>query len=241
MTTGAETVWDKVWSERRYVSDYERAFLKALGRLAPEASLVLEAGCGRGGVLRRMIESGRWKTGVGLDVSEEGLALAAKGRPDTLQLVQGDLFRLPFAAGTFDLVYNSGVIEHFDDERLEQALRAMADVTRPGGTLLAVVPNAACLWYRWGKAWLIKRGRWRFGFERHLGARMMRRFAARIGLENVRTRAVLLFPPACDGYCRVYPRWIRRVLDVFEALLAPLTRRLGYALIVMGTKPETAP
>jgi SAM-dependent methyltransferase len=155
--------------------------------------------------------------------------------------VQGDLFRLPFAPGCFDLVYNSGVIEHFDDERLEQALRSMAAATRPGGTLLAVVPNAACLWYRWGKAWLMKRGRWRYGFERNLSARAMRRLAARIGLEDVRTRAVLLFPPACDGYRHIYPRWIRRVLDVFEALLAPLTRRLGYALIVTGTKPETPP
>ena len=69
----------------------------------------------------------------------------------------------------------------------------------------------------------------------------MRRFAARIGLGNVRTRAVLLFPPACDGYRHVYPRWMRRVLDVFEVLLAPLTRRLGYALIMTGTKSETAP
>jgi SAM-dependent methyltransferase len=241
MTPGADTVWDKVWAERRYVSDYERAFLRTLRRAAPAASLVLEAGCGRAGVLRRMLESGRWTVGVGLDLSEEGLALAANGRPDALYLVQGDLFRLPFAPGTFDLVYNSGVIEHFDDERLEQALRAMAAVTRSGGTLLAVVPNAACLWYRWGKAWLIRRGRWRYGFERHLGARTMRRLAARIGLENVRTRAVLLFPPACDGYRRIYPRWMRRVLDVFEVLLTPLTRRLGYALIMTGTKPETAP
>lgn len=199
---------------------------------------MLEAGCGRAGVLKRMIESGRWSAAVGLDLSEEGLGLASKGRPPTLHLVQGDLFRLPFPPNAFDLVYNSGVIEHFDDERLEESLRGMATVTRPGGRMLTVVPNAACLWYRVGKAWLIRRGRWRFGFERHLSARAMRRFARRIGLENVRTRAVLLFPPACDGYRILYPRWIRRVLDVFEVILAPLTRRLGYALIVSGTKRE---
>ncbi|MBN1918674.1 MAG: class I SAM-dependent methyltransferase [Verrucomicrobia bacterium] len=239
MSRDDERLWDAVWAERRFVSDYERAFLRELRRQAPEAALVLEAGCGCAGILKRMLNGGRWRAAVGLDLSEEGLALAAKERPDTLHLVQGDLFRLPFDAGTFDLVYNSGVIEHFDDEKLEEALRAMARVTRPGGRVLAVVPNAACLWYRWAKAWLIRRGRWRFGFERHLSARAMRRFARRIGLEHVRTRAVLLFPPACDGYRMLYPRWIRRVFDVFETVLAPLARVLGYALIVTGTKGET--
>ena len=33
---------------------------------------------------------------------------------------------------------------------------------------------------------------------------------------------------------------LRRVLDVFEIILAPLARRLGYALIVTGTKGEAA-
>jgi len=241
MRAAGKKLWDTVWAERRYVSDYERAFLGELRRRAPRARLALEAGCGRAGVLKRMLESGRWSAAVGLDLSEEGLALASQDRPPALHLVQGDLFRLPFAPGTFDLVYNSGVIEHFDDERLEQALRAMVAVARPGGTVLAAVPNAACLWYRAGKAWLIRRGRWRFGFERHVNSSAMRRLAGRAGLEDVRARAVLLFPPACDGYRVLYPRWIRRVLDVLEVLLAPLTRRLGYALIVTGTKREENP
>jgi SAM-dependent methyltransferase len=241
MSVAGNSVWDAVWAERRYVSDYERAFLKALPRLVPAARLVLEAGCGRAGVLARMVASGRWSRAVGLDLSGEGLALASRDRPPTLDLVQADLFRLPFAHGTFDLVYNSGVIEHFDDERLEAALRSMTAAARPGRQVLAVVPNAACLWYRWAKTWLIKRGRWRFGHERHMSAAAMRRVARRVGLERVRTRALLLFPPACDGYRLLYPRWIRRVLDVFEVMLAPLARRLGYALIVTGTKPENQP
>jgi len=237
--TGAETgLWETVWGERRYVSDYERAFAKKLRRWAPAARLVLEAGCGRAEVLKRVLKTGRWSAAVGLDLSEAGLRLAAHDAPQNLQLVQGDLFHLPFPPNIFDLVYNSGVIEHFDDERLEEALRRMATVTRPGGTVLAVVPNAACLWYRAAKAWLVRRGRWRFGFERHLSARALRRFGRRVGLENVRTWAVLLFPPACDGYRILYPRWIRRVLDVLEVLLAPLARRLGYALVMTGTKQE---
>jgi SAM-dependent methyltransferase len=240
MTGDDHQLWDAVWAERRAVSDYERAFLGELRRRAPAARLVLEAGCGRAGVLRRMLEAGRWTAAVGLDLSEQALTLAAPRRPSSLHLVQGDLFRLPFAPERFDLVYNSGVLEHFDDERLEAALRAMATAARPGGTVLAVVPNAACLWYRLGKAWLMRRGRWRFGFERHLSARAVRRFARRAGLEGVRTRAALLLPPACDGYRVLYPRWIRRVFDVLEVLLTPLTRRLGYALIVTGTKRKEA-
>jgi len=238
LTDAATSPWETVWAERRYVSDYEQAFLKKLRRHAPAARRVLEAGCGRAEVLKRMLRAGRWLAAVGLDLSPKGLELASQDRPQNLHLVQGDLFHLPFLPNTFDLVYNSGVIEHFDDERLEDALRRMVAVAAPGGTVLAVVPNAACLWYRVAKAWLMRRGRWRFGFERYLSARAMRRLGKRVGLEQVRTRALLLFPPACDGYRVLYPRWIRRVLDVLEAVLEPITRRLGYALVMIGTKKE---
>ena len=67
MSTTGDTVWNAVWAERRYVSDYERAFLGKLPRLVPAAGLVLEAGCGRAGVLGQMLASGRWSRAVGLE------------------------------------------------------------------------------------------------------------------------------------------------------------------------------
>jgi SAM-dependent methyltransferase len=54
-------------------------------------------------------------------------------------VICGDLFAAPVREATFDLVYSDGVIEHFDDFRL--ALAPMLRLVRPGGLVVATVPN----------------------------------------------------------------------------------------------------
>ncbi len=76
---------------------------------SPEGSTVLEAGCGTGQTLSRF--STRHNT-VGLDISQAALNLA---RSNCKNPVLGSIFEIPFKDNTFDLVYNSGVIEHFKD------------------------------------------------------------------------------------------------------------------------------
>lgn len=49
-----------------------------------------------------------------------------------------DIQRLPFAEGSFDLLYCSHVLEHIPDDRL--AMRELARVLRPGGRALIMIP-----------------------------------------------------------------------------------------------------
>jgi len=65
-------------------------------------------------------------------------------------VVQGDLFHLPLARDTFDVVFSNGLIEHFEDPR--PALAAHLEVLRPGGRLLVTVPNFQGIY-----GWLQKR------------------------------------------------------------------------------------
>ena len=52
-----------------------------------------------------------------------------------VRLLAGDLFRMPFASGTFDLVYSSGLFHELDvkERSAEDALAMLCFVTRTGG------------------------------------------------------------------------------------------------------------
>ena len=61
----------------------------------------------------------------------------AAGHPATA--VQGDALALPFPDGTFDRVIASEVLEHIPDD--VAAMRELARVLRPGGTMAVTVPR----------------------------------------------------------------------------------------------------
>jgi len=73
---------------------------------------------------------------------------------------------LPFGDGEFDVVFSSGVLEHYDDTTIARLLREFARVARIG--VISFVPNASSLPYRIGKSVLEARGKWRWGHERPL-------------------------------------------------------------------------
>lgn len=97
---------------------------------------ILEFGCGKARVLNEFCDI--VTLCVGVDISREVLKLnRMEGR--SLPLVQGDMFRQPFADESFDIVLSEGVIEHFDDwpKILKEAVRLL----KSGGQLVTAVPN----------------------------------------------------------------------------------------------------
>ena len=74
------------------------------------APTMLDAGCGEGSQLLRLTDSLRKSgmpeiTGIGVDISKDGIRIAAREYPGFLWLV-ADLARLPVAAGSLDVVLN---------------------------------------------------------------------------------------------------------------------------------------
>jgi ubiquinone/menaquinone biosynthesis C-methylase UbiE len=99
---------------------------------------VLEAGCGIGTDGARFAAAGARYTG--LDFSTSALDLArTRFRLDGFpgRFVQGSVTALPFATGTFDLVFSHGVVHHVRDT--EAAIREFHRVLKPGGTALVMV------------------------------------------------------------------------------------------------------
>jgi SAM-dependent methyltransferase len=85
----------------------------------------------------------------GIDYSEQGLELTRRSLPprNTCRLVKGDFFdRSLLPTAYFDLIYSNGFIEHFADTVV--VTRRIAELLRPGGKALTVVPNLTSLYGR---------------------------------------------------------------------------------------------
>ena len=110
--------------------------------------LLLDLGAGTG---RHSFEAvRRGARVVALDLSHEDLrqarawlgAMAAEGEVGDggwAAAVQADGLRLPFAAGTFDRVIVSEVLEHVPED--EAAMREVKRVLKPSGTIAITVPR----------------------------------------------------------------------------------------------------
>jgi 2-polyprenyl-3-methyl-5-hydroxy-6-metoxy-1,4-benzoquinol methylase len=100
---------------------------------------ILEPGCGSGIMSARLAKSGYDITVM--DLSKNALNTAkvnfgkigAKG-----YFVEGDIFKMPFKKESFDVVWNQGVIEHFDDVPL--VVKKMNALVKNSGYLILYVP-----------------------------------------------------------------------------------------------------
>lgn len=72
------------------------------------------------------------------------------------QIVQGDMFNIPYKDGSLDMVWNAGVLEHFVGNIQKQALDEMMRVLKPGGLLITLNPYAGSLLHTLGKAFVEK-------------------------------------------------------------------------------------
>lgn len=64
------------------------------------------------------------------------------GQERRLRLMVADGRDLPFAGATFDRAYSVSVLEHIPDDGDERALRELARVVKPGGTIVLTLPFA---------------------------------------------------------------------------------------------------
>jgi 2-polyprenyl-6-hydroxyphenyl methylase/3-demethylubiquinone-9 3-methyltransferase len=112
---------------------YMRRVLLEELRLAPAGLRVLDVGCGGGLLAEEFARLGCAVTGV--DPSEESLAAArthAAGQGLAIEYQRASGEALPFADGSFDVVYCCDVLEHVTD--VDQVIGETARVLAPGGT-----------------------------------------------------------------------------------------------------------
>lgn len=85
----------------------------------------MEAGCGSGITSIHISRLGYKVTGI--DIDREMLAFAKNLKNETKTLVNfeiADLYDLGYKNGSFDLIFSSGVLEHFDDENIVKIINS---------------------------------------------------------------------------------------------------------------------
>ena len=122
--------YDEKWAF--YVEATTRETLRRLP-MTP-AARVLDVGCGTGELLRRLRAKYPDAALAGLDPVAEMLAVAANKLSGNEDLRVGYADSLPWRAGTFDVVVSCNMF-HYITHPVD-ALREMARVLRPGGSLV---------------------------------------------------------------------------------------------------------
>ena len=106
--------------------------------------LVLDVGCGMGRFADVATRWGAQVVGIDLSAAAEVAARNLEGRQ--FIALQADVFALPFAPASFDFIYSIGVLHHTPN--CEQAVRALPQYLKPGGTLAVWLYSAYNPWYR---------------------------------------------------------------------------------------------
>ena len=145
-----------------------------------------------------------------------------------------DLFAtLPFADDSYDCIWSSGVLEHFDNANQVRILGESARVAKR--RVISLVPNSLSLPYRLGKWHMEHTDSWEFGYEQP--ERSQRNIFKAAGLVNIRETTADApragwFLRSMAGGSRMQHMW-RRLCRTIPSVMEGRARQ-GYMLVTVG-------
>ncbi len=164
--------WTRLYPEHGHTTPEWQAerdiFLEYTRSLPSEyrGKLALDAGCGNGRYAKLANDWGARVVCVDISTAVEIAQRNVGGRAD-VAVVQADLFKLPFKAALFDIVYSIGVLHHTPDAK--GAFKAIQPLVKPGGFFSIFMHGqgnrALYATNRWIRAWTSKasyRTTWNF-------------------------------------------------------------------------------
>jgi 2-polyprenyl-3-methyl-5-hydroxy-6-metoxy-1,4-benzoquinol methylase len=159
--------WERIYlTPLSPVTELSSPVARAVADLTSPGEVLLEAGCGSAVVSAELATTGR--TIALCDFSQALLARAVElfslSELPTARAVCCDLTKpLPWSNGSVDVVWSSGVLEHWTDEELVPILSEMARISRRA--VISFVPYSGCMFYRLGKYLAEETRQWPYGRE----------------------------------------------------------------------------
>lgn len=238
--------WNQIWKENEFTDwdtlcqDVYEVILAENGELRHKR--ILEAGSGSGRISMRLAQDGAEVTLM--DFSIEALEMSQRryaARGVTAEYVQGPIENMSFTDDTFDVVFNTGVLEHYTPEEQVAQLQEMARVLKPGGLLIVFVPYAGALLYQMNKWFRERTGTWEYDYENPLWEVVP--LLNQAGLEGAREYSAA-FNTLCEigrgfrggQFFSAYQEFWYHQLPSEERRRIP-----GYLLVGVGRKPGGPP
>lgn len=161
VTTPIVGDWDTYWSkkapsQRAYgviANFYRKWIIKRtlnhhIRTLFPIGAVLLHAGSG-GGEVDTDLKDEFCVTAI--DFSNEAVKTYAACHPISSRLLLADVMKLPFAAESFDGIFNLGVMEHFTEEEIILTLTEMCRALKSSGHVVLFWPPV------WGMSVIVLR------------------------------------------------------------------------------------
>lgn len=146
-TQGWDSYWDTHKNKKKKLYDFIAEFYRKriirpllnhfISRHFPPNSNLLHAGCGSGQVDRDIRNN---MVITGLDFSENALLFYSNENASLCKTMYGSILDIPVQRGTFDGIYNLGVMEHFTEDEIMTILAEFRRVLKPGGKVAIFWP-----------------------------------------------------------------------------------------------------
>jgi ubiquinone/menaquinone biosynthesis C-methylase UbiE len=252
MGNDQQTIWNKIWTrsdgtlskkdhftlmdEIKY--DYLKPLLKGTGK-------AIEVGSGSGR-LSTYFALSNYEVYL-LDFSEEALRVAEKnfnsiGKKATY--VQADVHHIPFEDGYFDVVFSTGVLEHFTDPL--PIIIEMMRVLKPGGLFYSdIIPKKFSLIRSLDfiQRWQNKVEEWdEFAYSR----KTIEQFCRDANMVNFKVFPFGVYPPRFLPYKGRFPRFLKFEAKILYSLKkfwmsldnSLLAELIGFGYFVYGYKAQ---
>lgn len=229
--------WDRLYDiPQPPVTEITSPIARALERFSGAGDLLLETGCGSASISAELAAAGRkieladFSQGV-LDRARE---LFERSNLPVPRTTLADLTKpLPWPDAAVDITWSSGVLEHWTDEELSPIVREMARISRC--RVIALVPYAGSVPYRWGKWAAETSGCWPYG--RELPRQTLRPVFEQAGLKRI-TESTIWADQALEFLAFVDPEIQREAARWWKSLPPDdlLRQTQGYLLLTIGER-----